>query len=150
MPWLVHMVNLTDKGAVSMEAQTIILSANQSHYHTPSLTHPDAFKRRIDIRAKVKVKGMYVKTVPNGQPMVDTDKVYTHLRPGIHPDIYDFEIENVDGQPTSESWDYMRFVRECLVKRSLRRQQSTTKVTHLTSFARDAHNQMLTNPVRAV
>ena len=133
-----------------MEAQTIILSANQSHYHTPSLTHPDAFKHRIDIRAKVKVKGMYVKTVLNGQSMVDTDKVYMHLRPGIHPDIYDFEMENVDGQPTGECWDGVRFVRECLVKRSLRRQQSTTKVTHLTSFARDAHNQMLTNPVRAV
>jgi hypothetical protein len=83
-----HMAELVDKGRTFFLSEIVILSANQDKYDIKSLTHPDAFERRIDFRLEVDIVAKW-KTLAG---YLDVVKVKQLLGPGHQTSVYLFNI----------------------------------------------------------
>jgi hypothetical protein len=58
-PYPVHMASLYEKANTFFQGKLIIWTTNKTSYDTPSLTNPEALKRRIDLLIRVEVREDY-------------------------------------------------------------------------------------------
>jgi hypothetical protein len=91
-----YMAELIDKGRTFFLSEIVILSANQDKYDIKSLTHPDAFERRIDFRIEVDIADAW-KTLAG---YLDVAKVNRLLGPGHQTSVYLFNISTRSTDPT--------------------------------------------------
>ncbi len=54
-PYPVHMASIAEKATTFFSAGACVLTTNQETFNVKSLTHPDAVKRRLDIRVQVSI-----------------------------------------------------------------------------------------------
>jgi hypothetical protein len=83
-----HMAELIDKGRTFFLSEIVILSANQDKYDIKSLTHPDAFERRIDFRIEVDIAPQW----KTSAGYLDVVKVKQLLGPGHQTSVYLFNL----------------------------------------------------------
>uniref|UniRef100_A0AAT9JFN1 RNA-directed RNA polymerase n=1 Tax=Periplaneta americana dicistrovirus TaxID=3032227 RepID=A0AAT9JFN1_9VIRU len=86
-PYPLRMAHLPDKG-MHFSSKAVFLTSNLANFNINSITHKDAFYRRIDFGIHVSVKKEYSITI-NGTPQVDRSKV--PKTEGICTNIYDFK-----------------------------------------------------------
>jgi len=72
-PYPVHMAALTEKANTFFKAKMILWTSNQINFATPSLTNPEAIKRRVDLQVVVKPTPECAKDTPLGA-MMDQEK----------------------------------------------------------------------------
>jgi hypothetical protein len=92
LPMQPHMAHLTEKGLVFARPKAVLLTSNlpDPAEYIKSLVCPDAFKRRLDICAEVRVKKEYAKTTSDGQVRLDPSKTKTN--PDL--EVYEFWLED--------------------------------------------------------
>jgi len=86
-PWPLHMAHLDEKARTRFVSRACILTSNKRFYVMESLTCSDAFRRRIDVQAKVQVKPEYL--VPHTK-QIDQSKV----KYALDEDIYEFIMQD--------------------------------------------------------
>lgn len=85
--WPLHMANLSEKANTYFKSKAIILTSNKVNYKVDSLTHDEAFVRRIDLRFEVLVDKKYTDQFG----VVDEDKVKSYLGVDCSEEIYKFK-----------------------------------------------------------
>jgi hypothetical protein len=93
-PWSLHMAHLEEKARTKFTSRACILTSNAASYNMPSLTHKEAFQRRLDIQAEVQVKDAFVDH--NGR--IDVRK----LKVSLDSNLYKFNLL-VDGKSQKDA-----------------------------------------------
>jgi hypothetical protein len=113
-PWPLHMAHLEDKARTRFTSRAIILTSNESHYLTPSLTCPEAFDRRLDLSAKVKIKSEFL--IP-GTERLDPDKVSKPLDENVYLFCLHENKKPMVDSKGKEIWlNYEQFSKMCITK----------------------------------
>lgn len=113
-PWPLHMAHLEDKARTRFTSRAIILTSNESHYLTPSLTCPEAFDRRLDLSAKVKIKKEFL--IP-GTERLDPEKVSKPLDESVYLFCLHENKRPLLDSKGKEIWlDYDKFSKMCVSK----------------------------------
>jgi len=93
-----HMAELSRKAATAFTSPVVICTANMPHYAMPSMTNPQAFERRLDIKTKVTIETQFAKTIPlaghNNTTILDRDKVFNLTGQRISTAPYCFDVED--------------------------------------------------------
>lgn len=126
-PMNLHMAHLEEKDKTRFTSRAVILTSNRENFPAESLTHKEAFDRRLDIHVRVSIKSRY----KNASGHVDETKV----EDALSDKIYEFTPYTSGGYPimttlnkTSEPvvWDYDQF-REKVFKAYVKRYSRSKK-----------------------
>lgn len=114
-PYPLHMAHLEDKRKTRFTSKIVLLTSNVFQQNVNSLTFPDAFRRRIDLCAKVRVKPEFCKmgfSTSDGKevPRLDKDKVFEHFKKIISTEVYLLDLVNPEsGEVYAKDLDYSTF-----------------------------------------
>jgi hypothetical protein len=121
-PYPLHMAHLEDKRKTRFTSKVVILSSNQFDQCINSLTHPDAFRRRIDLCGKVTNIEDFTKmgySKANGKPVLrlDKDKVREATGEIISTSVYEIELIDPETGSTLETGlSYDEFLEKAVEK----------------------------------
>lgn len=115
-PYPLHMAHLEDKRKTRFTSKVILLTSNVFEHNVSSLTFPDAFRRRIDLCARVYNKDEYTKmgfSKATGKPVkrLDGKKVQEIADEVISTDVYLVDIHDPEsGDVLEKGLDYEDFL----------------------------------------
>lgn len=121
-PYPLHMAHLEDKRKTRFTSKVLILTSNKYEQCVNSLTFPDAFKRRIDLCARITNKDEYTKagySAMTGKAVQRLDKKKVQLATGeiISTDVYEIELINPESGTSEETaLSYEEFLERCVAK----------------------------------
>lgn len=84
--WPLHMAHLSEKANTYFRSKAIILTSNEVNYAVDSLTHSDAYIRRVDLRYEVRVNDDFKDSFGS----IDESKVRQKFGDECSEDIYSF------------------------------------------------------------
>lgn len=143
--WPLHMAALQEKNSTFFKSKCCILTSNEVKYNIPSLTHPEAFERRIDIRLKAYVKAQF----KDHAGKIDVRKVMSTFGTTMSKYIYEFElIERTGSGSTShfypvpnaafpDRYDYDQIADYIRLKYKQKRTHSSVRIDALNEYARE-------------
>lgn len=143
-PYPVHMASIAEKASTFFHSGMILLTSNEAAFHVESLTHPDAVRRRFDVRARVRIAPEFGKTSVEGQGL-RLDKTKVTLEPDnldfLKPYRFDVMKEGVFTNPPNdcdfEAQDltYEEFAKIVIAAHSGKRDHSKLLLETLSSYA---------------
>lgn len=115
-PYPLHMAHLEDKRKTRFTSKIVMLTSNVFNHVVNSLTFPDAFRRRVDLCARVYNKDEYTKagySMTGGQAVqrLDKEKVQKLTGKIISTDVYLLDlIDPESGSTLAEGLTYSEFL----------------------------------------
>nr|QUS52717.1 hypothetical protein 1 [Mute swan feces associated picorna-like virus 16] len=76
--WPLHMATLQEKACTYFNSKMVLLTSNHVRYNIQSMTEPEAFVRRVDLRFEISIDPKYM----NAHGGIDAEKVKS-LHPGV-------------------------------------------------------------------
>jgi len=134
-PYPLHMAELAEKKRTKFNSKVIILTSNILGHNVSSLTFPDAYRRRIDICAKVQVKRDYVKKGFSGTNNNEVERLDTSKCDGpVDTRVYEIVLYNPETMMpiNAPHMDYDEFLQHC-IDQILVKQRRSVSVNHVLS-----------------
>lgn len=115
--WPLHMASLTEKANTYFRSKAIILTSNEVNYKLESLTHSEAYVRRVDLRFEVSIDPQYA--MSDGS--LDEAKVKAKFGDECSEEVYRFVPYIVSKKGIYDSFDpvQVRDASNNLVNKSL-------------------------------
>jgi hypothetical protein len=121
-PYPLHMAHLEDKRKTRFTSKVLILTSNVLEQSVNSLTFPDAFRRRIDLCARVTNKEHYTKqgfSASTGKTVLRLDKEKVRKETGsiISTSVYEIELVDPESKCSIETGlSYEEFLERAVEK----------------------------------
>lgn len=118
-PYPLHMAHLEDKRKTRFTSKVLLLTSNVFEQSVNSLTFPDAFRRRIDLCARITNKDEFTKagySSSKGEAVQRLDKKKVMLATGeiISTEVYEIELVDPESGAVLESaLSYEEFLERC-------------------------------------
>lgn len=126
-PMNLHMAHLEEKDKTRFTSRAVILTSNRENFPAESLTHKEAFDRRLDLHVRVSIKDSF----KNKDGHVDEAKV----KDALSDEIYEFTPYTRGGYPIMTTknktsfetvWDYDQ-LRDIVLKSYVKRYSKSKK-----------------------
>lgn len=150
-PYPLHMAHLEDKRKTRFVSKVVLMTSNIFEHVCNSLTFPDAFRRRVDLCAKVRnklefTKPGYSKSAGGMVNRLDPDKVRSIEGKIISTDVYLIDLINPEsGETIQEGLNYEEFLDLAIKKTNKNFKSSIEMNTFLEEYAEKRFTEMQIN-----
>jgi hypothetical protein len=134
-PYPLHMAELAEKKRTKFNSKVIILTSNILGHNVSSLTFPDAYRRRIDICAKVQNKREYIKKGFSGTHNNEVERLDTSKCDGpVDTKVYEIVLYNPETMMpiSAPHMDYDDFL-QYAIDQILVKQRRSVSINHVLS-----------------